>query len=157
MYKVNITKYPTISFLAFAIFRTHFLKKDTIPMISGQVFKDIKESYTGGATDRYIPTNVVAPQTSLTEGYLSKDNTATSPPGNKADLVYCYDVNSLYPSVMQTNLLPTGKICYFEGNILNFKPDVLGFFYVKVIAPENLAHPIIQTHVDGVTMSPLGT
>ena len=37
MYKLNITKYPTISSLSFAIFRAHFLKKDTVPMIYGQV------------------------------------------------------------------------------------------------------------------------
>jgi hypothetical protein len=52
-FKININDYPTLTGLSFAIFRTHYLKKNTIPMISGQIFKDIKSSYTGGATDMY--------------------------------------------------------------------------------------------------------
>ena len=149
MYKVNITKFPTISSLSFAIFRTHFLKKDTIPMISGQVFKDIKESYTGGATDMYLPTNI--------ESSISEVNQLDDLPITSDELLYCYDVNSLYPFIMKSMALPIGKIFYFEGNILNIKSDAIGFFYVKVTAPDSLDHPIIQIHVNNTTMSPLGT
>jgi hypothetical protein len=56
-FKINIHKYPTISSLAFAIFRTNFLEGNTIPQLSGQVAKDIRSSYTGGAVDMYIPSN----------------------------------------------------------------------------------------------------
>ena len=167
LFKVNITKYPTISSLTFAIFRTHFLKKDTIPMISGQVFKDIKESYTGGAVDMYLPTNLEVDQASPVEEILEKarnnPNYNTIPRGKEAcsyeekELLYCYDVNSLYPSVMAQRELPTGKACYFEGNILNYKPDALGFYYVKVTAPDDLNHPILQVHHNNTTISPLGT
>jgi len=44
-----------------------------------------------------------------------------------------------------------------RGDILKIKPDALGFFYVKVIAPVDLKEPIIQTHINNTTMSPLGT
>src|SRR5216683_533584 len=51
LFKINIHKYPTLSSLAFAIYRTHFLKKDEIAQITGQIEKDIRQGYTGGAVD----------------------------------------------------------------------------------------------------------
>lgn len=79
--------------------------------------------YTGGATDMYIPTN------------------------NSNELIYCYDVNSLYPSVMKNCPMPVGKPTYFEGDIRKTDPDAFGFFYCNIITPKNLEHPILQTHV----------
>ena len=55
LFKISIHKFPTLSSIAFAIFRTHFLLIDTIPQLSGQIAKDIRSSYTGGAVDMYIP------------------------------------------------------------------------------------------------------
>ena len=46
-FNLNILKYPTITSLTFAIFRSAFMKEEQIPMISGQIFNDIKLSYTG--------------------------------------------------------------------------------------------------------------
>lgn len=54
---MNIHKYPTLSSLAFGIFRTHFLRKDEIPQLSGQMSNNIRQSYTGGAVDMYILEN----------------------------------------------------------------------------------------------------
>ena len=70
LYKLNIHKYPTITSLAFAIFRCKFLKDSKIPLITGQIFNDLRKSYTGGAVDVYKP-------------YGEK--------------IHVYDVNSLYP------------------------------------------------------------
>lgn len=135
-FQININNYPTLTGLSFAIFRTHYLKKNTIPMISGKIFDDIKQSYTGGSTDMFIPNN------------------------NPNELVYGYDVNSLYPSVMYNYPMPGGKITYFEGDIRKFNPNAFGFFYCKITTPQYLEHPIIQTHVktkSGIrTMSALG-
>ena len=75
--------------------------------------------------------------------------------------IYGYDVNSLYPSRMKDCLMPIGTPSYFEGDIRLISPNAFGFFYCKIIAPDNLTHPILQTRVNtngGVrTIAPLGT
>jgi hypothetical protein len=78
LFEINIHKYPTLSSLAFAIFRTHFLKENTIAQLSGKIAKEIRQGYTGGSVDVFIP---------------------ESKPGVK---IKCYDVNSLYPFIMKT-------------------------------------------------------
>nr|YP_009487300.1 hypothetical protein [Russula lepida]AWB36202.1 hypothetical protein [Russula lepida] len=136
-FNINIHKYPTLSSLAFGIFRTHFLRKDEIPQLSGHIDKDIRQGYTGGAVDVYIPQN------------------------EKETNIYVYDVNSLYPYVMEKFDMPIGKPIYFEGDIRTIEKDAFGFFYCKIVTPDNLKHPIIQTHVktnnDLRTVAPLGS
>jgi len=122
-FKLNINKYPTLSSLSFGIFLTKYLKKVNIPMLTGQINKDIRISYTGGSTDMFIPQNI--------------DN----------ELVYSYDINSLYPSVMKNKNFPIGKPTYFEGDIRKYNNEAFGFFYCKVETPNNLLHPIIQLHI----------
>ena len=135
-FEINIHKYPTLSSLAFAIFRTHFLEKDTIPQLTGQVANDIRMSYTGGAVDMYIPRN---------------------PEGTK---IHCYDVNALYPFTMDDKLMPVGKPIYFKGDIRKVDPNAFGFFFCNIETPTELLHPIIQTHIKtehGLrTIAPLG-
>jgi hypothetical protein len=57
--------------------------------------------------------------------------------------------------------MPVGKPIYFEGDITVIEPDAFGFFYCEIITPNNIKHPIIQTHVKtkgGLrTMAPVGT
>lgn len=135
---IDMTKYPTISSLAMGLFRMHYLNKEIkIPMISGKVYEDIKQSYTGGSTDMFIPAN------------------------QPDELVYAYDVNSLYPFVMNTYDLPSGKPTYFEGDVRKVNSNAFGFFYCKVNAPKDLLHPIIQLHIktkNGIrTIAPTGT
>jgi hypothetical protein len=136
-FNVNVHKYPTLPSLAFAIFRSNFLVENTIPQLSGKIGSDIRMSYTGGAVDVYIPEN--------------KEGTK----------VYCYDVNSLYPSQMYEQLMPIGTPTYFKGDIRAIDENAFGFFYCKITAPDNLNHPILQTHVktsNGMrTIAPLGT
>nr|YP_009517257.1 DNA polymerase [Tephrocybe rancida]YP_009517278.1 DNA polymerase [Tephrocybe rancida]AYE93167.1 DNA polymerase [Tephrocybe rancida]AYE93168.1 DNA polymerase [Tephrocybe rancida] len=133
---LNIHKYPTLPSLSFAIWRKNYLKDWKIPTLTGKIYSDIKESYTGGAVDMYIPS------------------------AEAKELIYCYDVNSLYPSVMKDSPVPIGQTTYFEGNIRKFKPDAFGFFYCEVETPD-LKHPIIQIHdknkSGGIsTLAPLG-
>lgn len=136
LFEINIHKHPTLSSLAFAIYRTHFLKKDTIAQLSGQIAKDIRQSYTGGAVDMYIPENL------------------------KGEELYSYDVNSLYPSQMESQLMPINHPTLFYGDIRKVDPNAFGFFYCKIKAPDNLEHPILQTHIktnNGMrTIAPLG-
>lgn len=62
---------------------------------------------------------------------------------------------------MANNPMPVGKPNYFQGDIRKFKADAFGFFFCNIIAPNNLQHPIIQTHVEtnnGIrTISALGS
>jgi DNA polymerase type B, organellar and viral len=136
LFKLNIHNYPTLPSLAFAIFRSNFMTPNLIPQLSGKISRDIRSGYTGGAVDMYIPEN---------------------PEGTE---IFCYDVNSLYPSQMQSQLMPVGMPTYFKGNILKINPNAFGFFYCKIIAPENIKHPILQTRVkvNGIykTIAPIG-
>jgi DNA polymerase type B, organellar and viral len=52
---LNIHHYLTLPSLAFAIFRSNFMKKENIPQLSGKIADDIRQGYTGGAVDMYIP------------------------------------------------------------------------------------------------------
>jgi len=136
LYKNNIRKYPTLPSLAFGIFRSKYNKKQLIHMISITIYNEIKKSYTGGAVDMYLPSN-----------------------NNKT--LYAYDVNSLYPYIMNNYKLPVGNPTYFEGDILSLDKNAFGFFNCKITAPINLKHPIIQTRIktkDGIrTIAGVGT
>jgi hypothetical protein len=160
-YHINITKFPTLTSLTFSIFRAHFLGNNKIPMLAGQFYNDIKQAYTGGATDMFIPTNLLKNNIS-SSSILSK---VFKNAWKVICILYYYDVNSLYPYIMSQFELPCGKIVYFEGNIYdenliinNIIPQgVLGFYYCKVIAPTNLLHPIIQLRHNNTTLAPLGS
>jgi len=136
-FKLNINKYPTLPSLSFAIFRSQYLEDNSIHMLSGDISNYIRQGYTGGACDMYIP----------------------KPINNNK--IYAYDVNSLYPFVMAENKLPIGNPTYFSGDITKIDKNAFGFFYCNITAPDNLKHLIIQTHVkssEGVrTIAPLGT
>jgi hypothetical protein len=133
----NIHHYPTLPSLAFAIFRSNFMDEENIPQLSGKIANDIRSGYTGGAVDMYIP----------------------EPP--KGVKIKSLDVNSLYPSQMATQKMPIGVPTYFNGNIRKIDENAFGFFYCKIKAPDDILHPILQTHVktkNGTrTISPIGT
>lgn len=142
-FRADILKYPTLSSLAFAIYRQTFLGDAKIPLISGEMYNFFKEGYTGGAVDVYKP-------------YGQK--------------VYRYDVNSLYPFVMESTPMPVDSPTFFEGDInLAISSDgtnsaaqekPFGIFEVEVTAPENLKTPILQLRIKtkngSRTIAPLG-
>ena len=136
LFEKNVHHYPTLPSLAFAIFRSNFMEENSIPQLSDKISKDIRQGYTGGAVDMYIPENT--------------DNTE----------IYAYDVNSLYPFSMDEKAMPTGKPIFFKGDIRNVDPNAFGFFYCNIKTPIDLLHPIIQTHIkteNGLrTIAPLG-
>lgn len=132
-FKLNIINYPTLPSLAFAIFRSKYLKFLSIHQISGKIERDIRQGYTGGSTDMFIP---------------------ILPKGKK---IYVYDVNSLYPFVMKNNQYPVGSPTYFEGDILKTDSNPFGFFYANITSPDYLNHPILQLHYNLRTVSPLGS
>jgi hypothetical protein len=97
-FKINFLNSPTLSSLAFLIYRTNFMKtleekENKLPILTGKIYTDIKKSYTGGAVDVYLP--------------YGED-------------LYLYDINSLYPSVMREFPMPVGQPKYFEGDLLKY-------------------------------------
>ena len=111
------------------IFKAHYLPKDTIYQILGKVESDIREAYTGGAVDVYIPHN-------------GDFNNFFS---NSTYKLYYYDCNSMYPAVMSRMPLPVGKPIAFEGDIRKVEGNnAYGFFYCKISCPTHLQEPILQ-------------
>ncbi len=95
LFNISISKTPTISSLAFRIFRSSFIKDNTkIAVINNELYDFLYKGFYGGAVDAYIPTG---------------------------EDIKCYDVNSLYPSSMFNNPMPIGNPYYFEGDIKYFK------------------------------------
>jgi hypothetical protein len=135
-FKLNINDYLTLPSLTVAIYRSKYLPVNQVPGLAGEIFNNIKQSYTGGSVDMFIPYN------------------------EPDELVFAYDVNSLFPFVMANNPMPIGQPNYFEGDIKKSDPSAFGFFFVEVEAPSTLDHPIIQLHHkvnDGIrTISPIG-
>lgn len=136
-FNLNIHRFQTLPSLAFGIYRSKYLKDFKVPLISGQIFNDIRKSYTGGACDVYKPFG---------------------------ENLYIYDVNSLYPFVMMNRPMPVGDIKFFEGDIslITEWKDLFGFMQVEITAPANMKHPILQTKLKvgkaGLrTVAPLGT
>jgi hypothetical protein len=118
----------TLPSLAMKIYKTHYMPKDSIYQLVGEVEQNIRQSYSGGAVDVYIPHNKI--------GKLSKK-------------LYYFDVNSLYPAVMSKLDMPIGKPVAFEGDIRKMEPEAYGFFYCKITTPEYLKHPILQRRIRG--------
>jgi len=134
LFKINIHKYPTLPSLSLGIYRSNFLKEEyKIPLIHGKIYNDLKKAYTGGSVDVYKP-------------YGRKVNR--------------YDVNSLYPSVMRNNSMPSGYPIFFEGDIFLKENKPFGIFEVEITAPDKLEIPILQlifkTDKGTKTLSPLG-
>lgn len=118
-YKINITTYPTLSSIAFAIYRSNYIKANfNIPITSKKDFDRMCKSYRGGHVDVYIP-------------YGEK--------------LYCYDVNSLYPYVMHKHYYPTGVAKYFARPIGKFADlnNLFGIIKVNVFCPEDMKCPIL--------------
>jgi len=132
-FKVDAHKALTLPALAMRIYKTHYMPEDTIYQLLGKAEYNIRESYSGGAVDVYIPHNRI---TNLF---------------NKAKILfktlYYYDVNSLYPFVMSTFDMPIGKPTAFEGDIRKINPKAFGFFYCKITSPDNLLHPLLQRRI----------
>lgn len=72
------------------------------------------------------------------------------PSPKKDTLIYHFDVNSLYPSVMKENKFPTGPIREFIGDIKIIAPthdsDLYWIARSKVSTIKDLDKPYLQTH-----------
>ena len=116
------------------------MPKNSIYQIPAEVDQNIRQSYTGGAVDVYIPHNRINPLSRIFRR------------------LYYYDVNSLYPFVMANCPMPVGKPIAFEGDIRLVEPKAFGIFYCNITSPVYLKNPILQRRVKGHgTVAGLGT
>jgi hypothetical protein len=115
------------------IYKALYMPEGAICQLGGAVESDIRESYTGGAVDVYIPHNKISGFFNNIKGKFIK--------------LYVYDVNALYPTIMANTPMPIGKPYAFEGDIRQVDPKAYGFFYCKITSPEYLEHPILQRKV----------
>jgi hypothetical protein len=132
-FNINIHKSLTLPSLAMRIFKIHFMPANSIYQILGKTEFDIRESYTGGSVDVYIPSNRTTP---FFGNYRPMHR-----------LLYSYDVNNLYPTVMANAPMPIGKPVAFEGDIIKVEPEAFGFFYCKISTTKYLEHPILQRRI----------
>ena len=135
-FTINIHKVLTLPSLAMRIYKTFFMPDNSIYQLHGKIETNIRQSYTGGATDVYIPHNRIT-------SYLNTNNI-------EYETLYCYDVNALYPTVMANMPIPIGLPTGFSGDITKIDPDAFGFFYCNITSPAILDHPILQQRVKTV-------
>ena len=129
LFRVDITKYMTLSSISFAIFRSNFLKEWNIPKINGQMFEDIYKSYKGGLVDMYKP---------------------------EGSNLFLHDVNSEYPEAMCRDL-PGGKVSYVEGPLDLNDEQNFGFFKADIISNPKLNMPVLPVKYNNTTLTPLGS
>ena len=109
-YNIQVSKSLTISSLAMKIFLGKYYNFNIPLIVKRSLYNSIKQSYFGGITEVYIPTNI------------------------NNERLYYYDVNSLYPYAA-LNAMP-GLDCVFESDInLDIKDiaSLFGFYYCKVL------------------------
>lgn len=121
-FKVDPIKLLTLPALAMKIWKTYYIE-DSVYQINDLPEHNIRQSYSGGAVDVYIPKN------------------------ENNEKLYYYDVNSLYPAVMLKNPMPVGRPIAFTGDILKSDSNAFGFFYCKITSPLDLKHPILQRRI----------
>jgi DNA polymerase type B, organellar and viral len=118
LFRVYVLSFPTISSLAFGIFRSNFLLKDLkIPLNFKEISKDIKYSYTSVSV------------------YVLK------PYGEKFKVLMLI---RLYPYILKFCKMPFATIKYFTGDISLIGDIPYGIFEVEVATPEYIRHPILQ-------------
>ena len=125
-YNLEINSYLSLPSLSMAIFRSAYYKASfQIPLLTGEIERFIRKCYHGGRPINYIQ--------KIIDGYM-------------------YDVNSLYPYVMN-NPMPVGQPFYVLNPKLN---DFYGFCKASVEVPASLNNPPLFTSRNGKTIAPSG-
>jgi len=131
LFHMSIFNSPTLPSLAFKLWKSNFVDNELfIPITWAEDYNEYKSGYKGGAVDVYKP--------------YGKD-------------LYYYDVNSLYPSTMRSNLFPTGDGYKITGDIWPLS-KIFGLVKCKVTTPDNLYAPILlNKDSNGRVTAPSGT
>lgn len=117
-YKVDIEGCMTLSSLALQIYRMRYYDPQTFPIHIPNRNEDtfIRRGYYGGHTDMYKP-------------YGSN--------------CYYYDVNSLYPYIIQTHPMP-GGVPVWHGNLEGQElSNLFGFIEAYVVCPRTITRPFL--------------
>lgn len=124
-YEIDIVTKMTISSLALTIFRAAYYEPDKTPIyvLNQNIDKFVRNGYYGGHTDVYIP---------------------KLPKGTQ---FYHYDVNSLYPFIMKTCIMPIGKpewVGNMKGqSIQEITNEKCGFVEAYVVCPTDMKRPFL--------------
>ena len=156
-FNFNFHSNPTLSSLAFSIYRNHYIpshliytervKKGNkfitntlshIDNLNQTFYSFIRNSYFGGHVDSYIP-------------YFNVSQNNTN------QVLYHYDVVSLYPYVMKSFKLPYKIKQFVEGNILLSNKELfdqsIGFYKVKVTTPKQILNPLLPFKNNGAVVA----
>jgi len=93
--------------------------------------EDIRKAYRGGRSEVFI---------------------------REAEDFYYYDVNSLYPYVMESREYPVGNYSKAAGKVAKkyFEIGKEGVSYARINAPENMHIPYLCIHINGKLCAPVG-
>lgn len=129
-FKIDILNCPTLPSIAFKLFRSHYMNdKHPIGITWLEQYDKLKPGYRGGHVDVYKP--------------YGED-------------LYYYDVNSLYPFVMDKYYYPIGTPQYFEySEPKPLNKYLFGIVMAKIKAP-NIKAPILLTEIDNKVVAPIG-
>ena len=162
---VDVLECPTLPSLAFRIFRSNYLKDNTLPLIDKKLYDDLVKAYFGGHVDLYIPKGPIYPEDKkLTVNQIRKLINEKGIDLTKTLLktIKHYDVNSLFPSAMKDFKYPTDILGKFIGDLRyisefsHYFNDNLGIYKVKVTAPD-IKNPLLPMKVNNQLLYPYGT
>ena len=126
-YKISLLDCFSTSSMAMKIYRTMFMGPEEIPILPRFYDKILRKTYMGGIVNVIIP---------------------------KGDNLFYYDVNSLYPSVMN-KAMPGQMIKHHIGqfDLTTF----FGFVYAQIEVPKHINHPYACYRTEtGELITPVG-
>lgn len=128
-FNIKLHTQLTLPALSFNIFKLHYYDIINKPISKNSYDEDsfIRKSYKGGISDVYIP-------------YLKNG--------------YCYDVNSLYPTVMMNEKYPIGDGKFIKGIDIDLE-NFIGFIKCHVICDKKIDF-LTYRHPEKGLMTPIG-
>lgn len=138
----------TVASQALKIFRTTL--KNRIKGCDISVDSFVRKGYFGGRTEIFKPYFITEDETYFNHELLEKDPEEWDRRISLSlDKISCYDVNSLYPSVMRDFEFPTT----FKKWTFKYDPNSFGFWEAEVEVPEDMYVPPLGTliHIDSQT------
>lgn len=128
-YIKDIPHQITRSGVSFKVFTNFFVGEKKLPKFKDSINTYCRRSYFGGRTEIFKP--------------LFQDN---------RKVLFHYDINSLYPSVMRDN----DFIGNVKGLVNKFHENELGIYKLEVECPKNLHIPLLGINHNGKYIFPVG-